>query len=254
MTGPADFYTDFAQSLLSREPTAAPGNLDADNRQRFTVYRNNVYKGFIDALGDAYPVVKKLVGEEFFQALAREYYWAAPRGEISLALYGGDLPAMLDNFPPAKSLPYLADVARLERAWLEAYHAADAIPLDAGQLTDKGDRLPELSFRPHPAARLLVSAHPVLSIWQANRGDNGDGRTVEAKGEAVLIIRPYWDVVVTALSPEAAEFTRTLLQGSSVGEAYEAATAQQPHFDVTTTFGQLLAAGVFTDLIEGNQP
>ena len=41
-------------------------------------------------------------------------------------LYGDGFPAFVASFPPAGAIPFLADVARLENAWVEAYHAAEA--------------------------------------------------------------------------------------------------------------------------------
>lgn len=253
MTGQSGYYDIFARALRARRPDA-PTAFSGRNVERFSIYRNNVHRAYIDALADAYPVVARLVGDSFFEAMAKEYYLAAPQPAVSLALYGAGLADFIEDFPPAQSLPYLADVARLERAWLEAYNAADAPPLDPATLAAFGDSLPTLCFVGHPACRLLSSSHPVLSIWRANRQDSTGPATIPAVGETALVARPLWDVTVYPLTRDNACFARCLLDGHTVGDAYEAAAAQNPDFDVTAAFGWLLSAGVFTEIKQGDGP
>ena len=60
-------------------------------------------------------------------------------------------PRLRRGFEPARDIPYLADVARLENAWVEAYHAAEA---DAAALADLAavapERLGEIALRLSP--------------------------------------------------------------------------------------------------------
>ena len=73
-----------------------------------------------------YPVTRRLVGDDFFRAMARAFVAAQkPRSPV-LIHYGADFPAFVEAFEPAREIPYLTDVARLENAWVEAYHAAEA--------------------------------------------------------------------------------------------------------------------------------
>src|SRR3546814_5214850 len=70
------------------------------------------------------------------------------------------------------TLPYLADVARIERAWIEAYHAAEAPALDPAALARfTPDELPALRLRLHPSVRLVRSRFPAMTIWRMNVGD-----------------------------------------------------------------------------------
>ena len=66
--------------------------------------------------------------------MARAYALAEPPRSPVLMDYGAGFADFIAGFAPAASLPYLPDVARIERAWREAYHAADAEPLTAGGL------------------------------------------------------------------------------------------------------------------------
>ena len=74
-------------------------------------------------------------------------------------------------------MPWLADTARIERAWLDAYHEADAAPLTASDLASfPPERLADLVFAPHPATRLVRSRFAAVTIFAANRAGCGNAR------------------------------------------------------------------------------
>ena len=127
----ADTQNAFACALLDAA-RAVPATIRGAARRRadrrFAVYRNNVVAGLIDALAQRFPVVCRLVGDEFFRAMARVYVTARPPTSPLMMLYGETFPDFIDEFAPAAALPYLGDVARLELARGRAYHAADAVP------------------------------------------------------------------------------------------------------------------------------
>lgn len=96
---------------------------------RFAVYRNNVAVALIDSLRSRFPVTARLVGDDFFTASARIYASDHPPRDAVLIRWGDTFADFLASFPPAAGLPYLSDIARLETAWNQAYHAADALSL-----------------------------------------------------------------------------------------------------------------------------
>lgn len=223
----------FAAALLTDVAACPPGLATwngSDPGRRFAVYRNNVIVGLIDALADTFPVTQALVGEDFFRAMARLFARAQPPRSPVLAWYGDGFPDFIAAFPPAGGLPYLADVARLERLRVECYHAADATPLPraqiAGLLADAA-ALPRARFGLHPALRVLRSAHPVVALWAAHRPEAAAGALGGidlAAGEAALLLRPALDVEIVRVEPDAAVFIDQLRQGCGLGEAAEAAT------------------------------
>ena len=60
--------------------------------------------------------MEKIVGEEFFAAMARAFVTEQPPCTPLLATYGDQLAAFIAAFEPAREIAYLADVARLEAA------------------------------------------------------------------------------------------------------------------------------------------
>lgn len=243
------FQTNFAAALAASDPTARPKGLDGEAVARFRIYRNNVHHGLGQQLAEAYPVVRRLVGDAFFLATAREYLAGHPPRTRSLALFGEAFPSFLDGFPRAASLPYLSDVARLERAWLEAMHAADAEPLAPAELSRLGPALAAARFAAHPATRIVTSDYPIVDIWRANQPEAEPApRAIAAVGQSALITRPRAQVEVRGLSQSQAAFARRLLSGDDVANALERASRSDESFDVTAAFRDLVAAGAFEHL------
>ncbi len=106
-----------------------------------------------------------IVGDAFFVAMARVYVAGYPPASPIMLDYGAGFGGFLEIFAPVASLPYLPDVAYLERAWLEAYHAAEAAPLDAASLgTIATADLPEVRFDLHPSVRVVRSRFPTIRL------------------------------------------------------------------------------------------
>jgi hypothetical protein len=241
----------FAMALVDPAeavPAGVNGRRAIPDSRRFAVYRNNVHVSLVEALAKRYPVVLRLVGDEFFRGMARVYVGAHKPASPLLIHYGADFPDFIAAFGPAAAIPYLADVARLESAWLEAYHAADASPLEiAALLALPPERLPELRLVPHPATRLIVSPFPVGSIWSAHRSD--PVQPIGHKGaELVLVVRPIADVGVNVLPSGDAGFIAALLAGQSVAEA---AGAAGPETAPAQVLAGLIGLGAFAAIKEG---
>ena len=212
--------------------------------ERFAVYRNNVVVGLVEALAAAYPATKALVGERFFNAMAGTHVRAEPPTSPVLILYGAGFPAFIAGFAPAGRLPFLADVARLERLWLLAYHGPEADPVPLATLA----RLPEAALAEaclalHPTAGLIASRHPVAALWAANTGRGEHAAVDLRRAEAALVLRPHDRVEVHVLGPGEAAFVRTLQSRRPLAAAAEAALAEAPGFDFGTALDRLFTAG-----------
>ena len=155
----AERQRQFAAALLDPERPAPPGLVGPDGEpspRRFAVYRNNVVAGLMGTLKDAFPAVCRIVGQEFFRAMARAYVVSEPPRTPILLEYGTGFPGFIRQFEPAAMLPYLADVACIERAWTEAYHAPEALPLDpAALMAIEPDQRPSIRLLLHPSVRIV---------------------------------------------------------------------------------------------------
>ena len=163
--------------------------------QRFAVYRNNVVAGLVNALRARFPTIEKIVGEEFFAAMARIFVLQHPPRSPLIMQYGDDFGDSVAAFAPAAELPYLADVARLEAARTCAYHAMDAQPilLSSCRLFP-AKRLAAAGVTLHPSLQVVRSRHPIVTIWAMNNGEAKLGPIDEDLAEDALVVRPRSDV------------------------------------------------------------
>jgi hypothetical protein len=249
-------HADFAAGLTDpghAPPTEVIARSGKGVAKRYNVYRNNVTVSLIDALAAIYPAIRRITGVEFFRAMARFHVRATPPASPLLFEYGRDFPAFIASYEYARDMPWLADTARIERAWLDAYHAADATPLDAASLAAVHPAsLPELHFTPHPAARVLRSPYPAVSIFTMNKRDGPVTPFCSSEAEDALITRPAHDVIVTRLPPGGAVFLNGLLAGARLGPAAAAAFQSEPAFDLSANLAGMISAGVFTAIQYGD--
>lgn len=238
-------WAAFTDALF--DPQARPpGQLKAWHNgpvtKRFAVYRNNVVVGLIDALAERFPVCLRLVGADFFRAMAKSFVRASPPESPVLAEYGGDFPEFVSTFAPARELPYLADIARLEWAIGCVYHAADATPLSLEAVRAiPADRLGDAIFTLHPSVRIVSSRFPILSIWSTNMFEMVVQDVSLGRGEDVFVLRPHLEVEAHLLPPGGFSFVAALIKGEPVS----AASTADP-LDLPACLGLLFSTGAIT--------
>src|SRR5258708_38830903 len=129
---PPSFPAVFSRALFDAQretPASVTGPHGKAAVKRYNVYRNNVTVSLIAALAAIFPATQRITGVDFFRAMARFHVRATPPTSPLLFEYGRDFPDFIDSYEYAKPMLWLADVARIERAWRDDYHAAKADPL-----------------------------------------------------------------------------------------------------------------------------
>ena len=251
--------TAFAQALFDPQ-RACPNGLKtwngSDPESRFAVYRNNVVVSLIDALADTFPVTQELVGEEFFRAMAGVFVRAQPPRSRLMAYYGESFADFIASFAPAASVPYLADVARLEMAWVRAYHAADMPPLNPealpAALADP-QQLLSLRLSLHPSVQVIESAFAIFSLWAAHRGALSIAAVDPALAQTVLVFRNGLDVETLELAAGAGLFVKALQQGQALLVVAQAASSAHEAFDLADTLALLIRLQLITRLTPGEE-
>ena len=250
-----DTQLSVATSLLADDSTAATrvraGKLSAE--RRLEIYRHNVYANLRGALKDIYPVILAVVGEAFFHHAADQFVRVHPSRSGDLNQFGGDWAAFLGAYPYAAELPYLPDVARLEWAWHEAFHAGDAPPFDPDRLVSlPPDAHSALCFVLHPTVRLVKSDFPILRIWEVNQPAFTGEIEVDwnAPAELLLIHRDAEDgvsVLIEHLSAAGDAFLRALVQQATLEAAATAALDIDATFDLQAFLLESVRSGVIVD-------
>ena len=244
-------FQDALEAMLSGDMTALDPWLASDERSRagLDVYRNTTAKACADALAGLYPTVQRLVGEIWFRDAALIYADGRRPAMPVLDDYAPDFAGWLAGFRPARDLPFLAPVARLDRAWSEAHRAIDSPVLNGRDIA--GVAAPALFAARaalHPSARLFWFDWSAPSIWLANRPDvpRGQAVTWAETPEGLAILRPGGAVIHRRLSRTEWLFLDACRRGETLGRAANLALRHDPATDLGALFAGLIGAGLFT--------
>ena len=242
----------WVQALLNPDD-AAPSGLKSWNgsstTDRFAVYRNNVVTSLTNALAETFDVTRQLVGDDFFHAMAAVFVRQSPPNGARLIDYGEDFPSFIARFPPAQSVPYLADVARLEHAYIQAYHAADCRALSPAEFetalaaveTDGAFQL-----RLHPALYWQRSEFAVVSIWSAHQGNGAMEEIDIFAPEHAWVFRCGLEVAVFHVRPGDHHFAARIAAGALLQDAATSAVDADPEFHLPTCLATMLRDGMIT--------
>jgi hypothetical protein len=245
----------FVTALLDRRigvPDGITSWTTSSASRRFGIYRGNVVGALTEALAARYPVVHRLVGEQFFRAMAGGYVHTTLPSSPVLIVYGTDFPDFIAGFEPAAALPYLADVARFESAHWEAYHAEDAKPLERAAFEGLDpNEFANAKFVMLPSLRVVTSTYPILSIWRTNTLDEHVADVDLSKAEDALIARPRMWVEVCPLEPGEAMLYRALSMGAPFGEAAGEALERVPGLDVARVVARVISGQLAVRVLEG---
>lgn len=240
----------FREALLAPDAARPQGLSDGQGREagrRFDVYRNNVAVSLTEALETAFPAIRKLVGVENFKLLAAAFLRQHPPTSPLMMFYGAEMPGFLTDFEPTKAIGYLPDIARLELALRESYHAADAAPIDPADLQALSpEDLTAATLGLAPAMRLVRSRWPIHAIWTFNMEDGAPKPQMVA--EDVLITRPEFDPSPILLPPGGGAFVAALQSGETLGAAMEAATTDAENFDLSELLSILISTNTLTKI------
>jgi len=242
----SSFHEEFGAVLKGDDDVLTPWLADPTHIARLRVYRNNVTTAWADTIVKNYPAVERLVGTNFMRGAAIAYVRAHPPKTPVLSLYGDSFAAFLKSFEPAKQLPYLPDVARLERAWTEAFFAPNVTPLEPGHIANLNEaQISALAPGLHPSVRMITSNWNAWEIWQANRNEAAAEKIELKSGASAAIV--WWSpdgVVSRALLGAEHEFLEAISSGTTLGGALGGVdAAHQP--EITTFFSEALSRGVF---------
>jgi hypothetical protein len=238
--GHADLQQAFHRALWQETPPSGLRAPDpAELAQRFAVYRNNVRHSLTRALTAQFPVVEKLVGTDFFGAVAQVFMATSPPATPVLHQWGATFGDFLDQFGPVAHLPWLGDVARLEYARGQACHSADATPVAPEMLQHVDPAV--LRFQLHPSVLLFSSRFPACQIWQAHQPGGVMTGIGAGPDHALIARRADFAVLVTPVDKGTFDVLSALAAGQQLADA--AALA-----DPTTALTLLLQQGLIVNI------
>ena len=240
----------FGAALFDSAPQAIMPWICADGldvESRIRIHRNNLHEGFLRALALEFPVIQRLVGEDYFHQLALVFQANHPSRSGNLHHIGQPFPQFLDGLLRETRYAYLSDVAALEWAYLVTMEAPEATRLDPSVLLKfSPDNFAELRFTLHPACRLLRSLYPVLRIWQLNQSEAADTEIVDLGSgpEQILLRRGAEEVELHRIAQGDFALLNALANEATLGDALDAACGVDSRFNIGEALCRALALGV----------
>lgn len=205
----------------------------------------------IDVLAARYPVVRRLVGDESFRAMALRFTASEPSRSATLEDYGEAFPRFLRSQGKAASIEYVADIAELEMVRGKARHAADARPVRAQAFAALSiKRLKGMRVELHPSVFLVASRFPIVTIWENNHFDGQHGMIERWRAESALVARPFVEVEVRRLPPGGHAFVGALAEGQTMAAAADVGKGATPGFDVASNLMMLIEADIIVGFRE----
>jgi Putative DNA-binding domain len=246
----------FMEGLLGSDPAraialiAARPTCGSAVAGQVGLYRNTVRSNFIDSLHSSFPVIWRLVGEDYFRQTAREFHRLYPSRSGDLTHVGQAFPEYLAARHSTPAYRYLGDVARLEWSCQEALAAAEHGPLDLGKLRQIAQASYDtLCLRLHPTLRLFESSYPVLRIWEANVAGATEPELIDldSGSDCLALMRQRLELKFHRLSRGEFAFLESLECGDGFATAIENGAAGDAEFDAGAALRRFVAAEVIVD-------
>jgi hypothetical protein len=214
--------------------------------RRINVYRNSMRSSLTESLRATYPAVHALVGDGFFRMLAERYMQSHPSTSGNLHTFGDAFDSFLGDLAEVRSLPYLADVARLEWCCHAVFHAAEAAPITPAELAhlDQSE-FAEVCLHLHPASALVSSTYPIADIWNlAVHGDEKSGNLdISSGGQQLLVARRNMEIEFQQMTAAEYAFVSRLAQHCALADCVETAMELDPGFDVASCLARQFSLG-----------
>jgi len=221
---------------------------------RLKIYRNNIVGSLCDVMLASFPVIGKLTGEEFLTGMTRSFILQNPPQAGCLNTYGRGFPEFIEGFEPAKPLPYLADIARMEIALNDSYYAKDHTALSPDELaTVPPEKLSDLNLRVNEHIHILRSDYPLQAIREFCLSENQDETlNIDQGGGHWLIYRAQLNSHLEPITAAEYACLKALIDGASLGEAVQSALDDQQDFDFQSFLQKHLSLETFS-LLDTNR-
>ena len=259
------------QSLLYRLITAASGvaeglaaerelgatGLDAivlgDDRlsaeARVDIYANMYFYRILDSLKEDFPATLAVLGADNFHNLITGYLLEYPPTEPSISHCGRHLAEYLRRHPLCEGAPFIADLARLERASLEGFVGPDGAAMDPDALRAIApEEWPALKLGIHPSAQILALDWRVSELLRAVEEDR-PWEPAERGAVKVLVWRRDARVFYRDLERVEADALDAVSRGATFAETCDIVAADASSEDPVATMNRMLARWLSDSLL-----
>jgi len=198
--------------------TIAAGNGRLSPIEMVDIYREQYWLRHRDCLREDFASVEHAMGEDAFEALIKAYLAKHPSPSFTLRDLGKALATYLEEYP------FLADLARVEWAFIEAFDGPDAAPFDPASIAGRSeDEWPLATLLFHPSLQRLRLTHAAHNYRIAVRKDESTTPTRDDRACDVVIYRGPSMLHCHELDAPASALLDELMRGAPLGSACERA-------------------------------
>ncbi len=182
-------------TVLDHGPDYLPAELFKGSRAEWLrgmkVHANTVSHARLVALEETFPKTREWLGHDLFNQLSRQYVEYPSVAGFTLDQIG----RIFADFLEVQQIDEdVLDLARVEWAWLESYHAAETAPLQLADLAGLSeDSILEVGIALHPAVRTVAFAAQPHELLKAEIPGIADAA-------GLLIARPHEQVLLSPLN------------------------------------------------------
>lgn len=240
------YFRAFEKNLTTGDTNAIADFLgERANPAFLRVYRNGYLKTCAEALAGNYPVVKALVGDDYFRDLARGYVDRHPPTRGTLVGYGEHFPDFVRQLEDEHGLEYLADAAAIDAAWLESYFAEEGAPLapaDIERMGAEGDDVTAVRVHLTPHVQLVQIENSIVDTWTVLRdqGELTEAVALSKRAHSAMLWRLGGQIHIKALDDAESVFIKTMANVTTLGDGAARAFEIYESFDLAGTFAALL--------------
>lgn len=182
------------------------------------VYRRAYPARLTEALGETYERVWRVLGDDDFFAVCAAFIPTRPSASYNLSDYGADFPGFLESRPELAHAPFIGDLARLEWAFKELFHARDVAGLPPAELARAATPASRLVFA--EATAVLALGHRVHAVWTRDLADDSPLEPETWRGrEDLFLYKKDGRVYSRLLTPGEAAALTALRAGRTLDEA-----------------------------------
>jgi hypothetical protein len=194
--------------------------------EQLEIYREQFWLRHIDAMREDFVTICYLLGEAEFRVACEAYIAACPPHSFTLRDLGDRFADFVRTNEPWANDGLLYDCARLEWAFVEAFDAPDAPPLDPRSIAEAPeDAWGDARIVLHPSVQLLALSHPAHIF----RGTVREGKNPERPDPAptsVVAYRGTDKLMYIAIEPLAFDLLQLLAEGAHLAPACERVAAE----------------------------
>lgn len=216
---------------------------------RVEIYANMYFYRILDALKEDFPATLAVLGAGNFHNLVTGYLLEYPPTEPSISYCGSHLADYLRDHPMRERAPFIADLARLERANVEVFQGPDGAALEPNSLRAIAPAdWPALKFKLNPSAQMLALDWRVSELLRAVEEDR-EWNAAEQGAVKVLVWRRNGQVFYRDLENAEADALGAAARGATFAEICEVVAADAGGEDAVAAMNRMLARWLADSLL-----